>query len=231
MWDYVKGAGQETANKAKQIAQPFRDVHAAGQRSSRVGDLTQVTQKLAKAIALYRQTKVKLSQRLSQQNESVNEGKFEYDKKTGQMGYKKHDDDDSDRYGLHVDGKLKRTVFGKSAADNLKKRDPKFKDAVIKKLDEGMWDYVKGAGQETVNKAKQISQPFRDVHSAGQVSSLRSEMDKYQRISEKLFNQMLKLVDQVGQDSPRVVAAALKNTPKGIRLAIYNKLKRMQNNR
>ena len=223
MWDYVKGAGQETSDKVKRISQPFRDIHAAGQRSSLQGELTRVTQKLAKVIAKYRQIK----SQLAQTNESIYEGKFEYDKKTGQMGYKKHNEE-SDRYGLHIDGKLKRTVYGKSAADNLKKRDPKFKDAIIKKLDEGMWDYIKGAGQETADKAKQISQPFRDIHAAGQRSSLQSDLRKYQEMSVGLFDKMTRLITKLGTESKKVVDSALKNTPNGIKLAIYKKLKQME---
>jgi hypothetical protein len=158
MWDYVKGAGQETANKARQFSQPIRDIHAAGKRSSAQRELTDTISKLVKAIGIHRNIKRQLSQ-----------------------------------------------------------------------TNEGMWDYVKGAGQETANKARQFSQPIRDIHAAGKRSSAQSDLDKYQRISNRLFDNVVQLMRQVGPDSARVVSAALKSAPAGIRLAIYNKIKRLNN--
>lgn len=62
------------------------------------------------------------------------ESRYKYDKKTGQMA---HDNEDPDqRHGLYVDGKLVKTVNGHDAAQNLKNRDPRFKDATVKKIAE-----------------------------------------------------------------------------------------------
>lgn len=63
------------------------------------------------------------------------EGKFEYDKKSGSM--KQNNEDSDQRHGLYVDGKLVKTYSTKEQADNVKKRDPKFKSATVKKIAEG----------------------------------------------------------------------------------------------
>ena len=70
----------------------------------------------------------------NKQHESVEieEGRFEYDKKTGQMGYNKNDPDQ--RHGLYINGKLIATHNSREQAENVKKRDKKFKDAEIKKI-------------------------------------------------------------------------------------------------
>jgi hypothetical protein len=64
----------------------------------------------------------------------MSEGRHEFDKKTGQMGYTTTDADQ--RHGLYIDGKLVKTYNSREACDNVKKRDPKFKDATIKKIAE-----------------------------------------------------------------------------------------------
>ena len=66
----------------------------------------------------------------------INESKFEYDKKTGSM--KKNDEDPDQRHGLYIDGKLVKTYATKEQADNIKKRESRFKDATVKKIAEGM---------------------------------------------------------------------------------------------
>lgn len=67
-------------------------------------------------------------------SELLDEGKFVYDKKTASM---KHDNSDPDqRHGLYINGKLIKTHATREEAENVKKRDPKFKDAVIKKIAE-----------------------------------------------------------------------------------------------
>ena len=157
MWDYIKGAGQETANKARQLAQPIRDIHAAGQQASARNELKETTAKLVRAIQKYRKIKKSLS--------STNEG---------------------------------------------------------------MWDYIKGAGQETANKARQISQPFRDIHAAGQRSSLESDLQKYEMISNKLLNRVIKLMNDIGPDSKGIIDGVLRHASNGIKLAIYGKIKRLQ---
>lgn len=64
----------------------------------------------------------------------VGETRVAYDKRTGQMGVDNADPDQ--RHGLYINGKLIKTVDGADAANNLKKRDPRFKDATVKKIAE-----------------------------------------------------------------------------------------------
>jgi hypothetical protein len=69
---------------------------------------------------------------------NINEGKVEYNKKTGQMSHNTKDSDQ--RHGLYLNGKLVKTVNDADAANNLKARDPKFKNATIKKIAEARLD-------------------------------------------------------------------------------------------
>jgi len=68
----------------------------------------------------------------------VAEGRFEYDKKTGQMAHNTADADQ--RHGLYINGKLVKTYNSREACDNVKQRDPKFKSATIKKIAETTGD-------------------------------------------------------------------------------------------
>ena len=68
----------------------------------------------------------------------VAEGRLELDRKTGQM---RHNNDDPDqRHGLYINGKLVKTYGSREQAENVKKRDAKFKDATIKKIAETKHD-------------------------------------------------------------------------------------------
>ena len=63
------------------------------------------------------------------------ESRYKFDKTTGQMA---QDDTDPDqRHGLYLDGKLVKTHNSREECENVKKRDPKFKSAEIKKIAEG----------------------------------------------------------------------------------------------
>lgn len=66
--------------------------------------------------------------------QGMGEGRYEYDKKTGQMGHSTADTDQ--RHGLYIDGKLVKTYNSREQANNVKQRDPKFRSATIKKIAE-----------------------------------------------------------------------------------------------
>jgi hypothetical protein len=63
------------------------------------------------------------------------EARIEYNKKSASMEVNK--DDADQRHGLYIDGKLVKTHNSREEAENVKKRDPKYKDATIKKIAEG----------------------------------------------------------------------------------------------
>ena len=73
---------------------------------------------------------------LAEEFASFKESRVAYDKKTGQMGVDNEDPDQ--RHGLYINGKLVKTVNSADAANNLKKRDPRFKDATVKKIAEAV---------------------------------------------------------------------------------------------
>jgi hypothetical protein len=76
-----------------------------------------------------------ISREVHSKYKKTNEAKFEFDKKTG--GMKKDDSDPDQRHGLYLNGKLSKTYNTKQEADNVKKRDPKYKEATVKKIAEG----------------------------------------------------------------------------------------------
>ena len=67
---------------------------------------------------------------------AVAESRVQYNKKTGQMGLDNSDPDQ--RHGLYLNGKLVKTYSTKEQAENMKKRDPRFTDATVKKIAEGL---------------------------------------------------------------------------------------------
>ena len=76
----------------------------------------------------------KMFGKLSPDAKGVAEGRFELDRKSGQM---RHNKDDADqRHGLYVNSKLVKTCNSRAEAETVKKRDVKFKDATIKKIAE-----------------------------------------------------------------------------------------------
>ena len=70
------------------------------------------------------------------------ESRYKFDKKTGQMAQDNEDPDQ--RHGLYIDGKLVKTHNTKQEAEIVKQRDPKFKDAEIKKIAEQIDEHKKG---------------------------------------------------------------------------------------
>lgn len=80
----------------------------------------------------------------------VKENKFEFNKRTGQMGLNKEDPDQ--RHGLFLNGKLVKTYNTKEEADNIAKRDPRFAGAIIKKIAETL-----GAGINRSAPAQAVS--------------------------------------------------------------------------
>jgi hypothetical protein len=156
MWDYLKGAGAETADKFNKAKQGIQDIHAAGQKRSATQELTNVTQMLVNLIVKYRKLKA---------------------------------------------------------------------DYNAKFVNEGAWDYLKGVGSEAANKVQKFSS---DVHAAGQKSSMSAELQRLADKSNRAFDKMASLTRQLGPDSEKVVASILKTAPRGVALAIYNKLRKQQ---
>jgi len=73
--------------------------------------------------------------KIQKAEKGMTEGRFELDRKSGQM---RHNKDDADqRHGLYINNKLITTYATREQAENVKKRDAKFKDATIKKIAEG----------------------------------------------------------------------------------------------
>ncbi len=68
--DYMRGMGQEAANKMRNIAQPFKDIHQAGQQTSMEADIMKLVLQLANSIQKYRS--------LKKQVNPVKEGVMDY---------------------------------------------------------------------------------------------------------------------------------------------------------
>lgn len=158
--DYIRGAGQEIGNKVRNIAQPFKDIHRAGQTSSMEADITKAVIRLAKTIQRYRAVKKQLTP-----------------------------------------------------------------------VQEGVFDYVRGAGKEIGNKFQNAIQPFKDIHQAGKQESLRGELKQLEDSSKQQLSQLVRLLNRYGPNSIAVVKQVFQkyNIPIGIRAAVINKLKGLIN--
>jgi hypothetical protein len=156
--DYVKGFGQELGNKVRNIAQPFKDMHNAGQSSSYEAEITKIVVKLANTLQQYYKLK--------------------------------------------------------------------------KQLGEGVMDYVKGAGKEIGNKVKNLAQPFKDIHAAGQLQHNKSKLSELVQLSKQQLTQLSRLINKYGMDKSLVVidkAFKKYQLPFGLKGIILNKLKGMIN--
>jgi hypothetical protein len=71
-------------------------------------------------------------------NEEMTEARLTMNRRTGQMELDKEDLDQ--RHGLYIDNKLIKTYATRKQAERIKQRDPKFRDAVIKKIAEDRTD-------------------------------------------------------------------------------------------
>ncbi|RWZ87211.1 MAG: hypothetical protein EO766_11820 [Hydrotalea sp. AMD] len=158
--DYFRGAGQELGNKIRNISQPFKDIHRAGQVSSMESDITKSVVRLAKTIQKYREVKKQLTP-----------------------------------------------------------------------VQEGVFDYLRGAKQETGKKMQQAFQPFKDIHQAGKQESLRSSLSQLEQSSKQQLNELVRLLNRYGPNSIDVVKKAFQkyDIPIGIRAAVINKLKGLVN--
>lgn len=90
---------------------------------------------------------------------AVEEAQVAYNKKTGQMGVDNTDPDQ--RHGLYINNKLVKTVDGAEAANNLKKRDPRFKDATVKKIAEEVNLDPQGVAEEMTPASEFLSKTER----------------------------------------------------------------------
>ena len=76
-------------------------------------------------------------EKLNDEDDEMLEGRFSYDKKTASMRYDNSDPDQ--RHSLFIDGKLVKTYGSKEEAENVKARDPRYRNAEVKKtVPEGM---------------------------------------------------------------------------------------------
>jgi ribosome-associated translation inhibitor RaiA len=73
--DYLRGAGREVASKVRNIAQPFKDIHQAGQNTSMESDIMKAVVQLANTIQKYRALKKQMA--------PVKEGVLDYMKGVG----------------------------------------------------------------------------------------------------------------------------------------------------
>ena len=72
---------------------------------------------------------------IARYKKAIGESRFEYDRKSG--GMKQNHEDPDQRHGLYIDGKLIKTLSTKDQAESMKKHDPRFNSAEIKKIAEG----------------------------------------------------------------------------------------------
>jgi hypothetical protein len=108
---------------------------------------------------------------------TLEEGKVEYNKKTGQMS--RNNDDPDQRHGLYLNGKLIKTVDGADAAKNLKARDPKFKNATIKKIAEARLDPKNIATLSQLKK--QFQKPPEPLKAPSLDAAAQADVDDWEK--------------------------------------------------
>jgi hypothetical protein len=67
-------------------------------------------------------------------------------------------------------------------------------------VQEGLMDYMRGAGQETGKKINAAVQPIRDIHSAGKERSRTADMAKLNNEAKIHFTELVRLLNRVPQD-------------------------------
>jgi hypothetical protein len=95
----------------------------------------------------------------------IAETRWKFDKKTAQFGID-HEDADQ-RHGLYINDKLVRATNTRDEAENLKNRDPKFKNADIKKLAENWPGYKK----KMANQKKIMSRTDKEWNAITKIDS------------------------------------------------------------
>jgi hypothetical protein len=120
-----------------------------------------------------------ISREVHSKYKKTNEAKFEFDKKTG--GMKKDDSDPDQRHGLYLNGKLSKTYNTKQEADNVKKRDPKYKEATVKKIAEGSM----GGINRVPNLALKYDKVLDEVKDRWKEEKSLGEADEFGKILKK----------------------------------------------
>ena len=149
--------------------------------------------------------------------QQIAEGKFSYDKKTATM--KRDNSDPDQRHGLYRDGKLVKTYNTKGEADNVKSRDPKFKDATVKKIAEGgMGGLNRCAAAQDVSFEKVLSD-VKDKWKGDTVTVTEIGKDKAHDWADK--SRAWRSKQDIHTTNPKIIAKA--DQRGGREMKIHNK--------
>lgn len=95
-------------------------------------------------------------------------------------------------------------------------------------MNEGIGDYLRGAGSEISKKMSNVAQPFRDIHRSGKIASLEKETDNLKREIKSQANTLAMLTSRMGSSGNDIVKQALQDVPNNIKLTAFKQLKAAQ---
>jgi hypothetical protein len=114
----------------------------------------------------------------------MTEARLTMNRRTGQMELDKEDLDQ--RHGLYIDNKLIKTYATREQAERIKQRDPKFRNAVIKKIAEDRTDKNEMT-EASIKKAGRYINAVTPQH----IAKLgRIESDLYKKVKESSTKSM-----------------------------------------
>lgn len=231
--DFARGAagavGQKMAGAARNvggaIASTARDVNAAGQQASAVGNFEKQLQQFAQLLTQRAQLKTQLPQ---QEAEPEQQAAPEQQQAPAQQQNP-------------FQSKPKYTQGNKNGAPANYGPQLQF-NAYLQathgeQIDEGVWDFVKGAGSAIAGKMKEkinsyangAGDTFRDIYKAGAKASTegnaRATQQKYDQVGaqiQQIGKNLLSQLKAFGPKGPEVLKAAIAKLPQQVQMRVMS---------
>lgn len=224
--DFMRGAGAEVGRKVANSApvQAGRDVVNAGRAASAQGNIaSQLTKAIAQLASMMAYIdKAGSSVDLTQQQQQQPQGQQQQPSQQQQAQAKRP----------QQQGQQQQQQSGNPFVPNQKPRFVmkngmqqyqfnSFLQAIHgEKLDEGVWDFVKGAGKEAGTKIRDKINDYaarpsmlKDIYNAGKAASIDGDAKKVEATkaqAKKQVEVILGLAKQLGPAAPQVIAKAVR---------------------
>lgn len=228
--DFVRGAGAATGQKIAQsgLARGVRDVVQAGQAASAVGDFNNMVVQFAKALALYDSLK---NQRPQERQEPT------MDPKPQAPAPQQQKPESAAPEAFRTTQKPK----GQMGPQGFQYTFNSFlQDTHGEQINEGVWDFVKGAGaavgskiRDKINQYGQKASTITDIYRAGVQASREGDQRRQGQKAEQAKQQALELLQQLvdklkgfGDKAPQVLANAVAKLPQPQQQRVYKTLAR-----
>lgn len=224
-FDFVRGAsaaaGSKIANSApvQAVKRNVSDVVQAGKQASAQGDLTKAVQQFAKLLVKYEKLKGTAPQReeptMDQQPEQQQQQAA-----PKQQAPQRHATPDAFRTTTKARGRMGQHGFEYTF-------DSFLQDLSGEKLDEGVWDFVKGAGAAVAGKVRDkinayAEQPsvLKDIYHAGKQASAEGnarkatqQLQNVEAETKQALKRVVVMVKQMGDNGQKALGQAGKALP------------------